>query len=192
MLRSVRDRHEDAEIDHRELYSAEVIAALGERSIDVGFAILPIDHPDLVARPLLAGHWIIVIPESHPLAALEEVPVDKLAGEPLVLFARQLNPPLYDLFVARLREGMGAEPRVVYRTAQAQTGPNLVAEGVGLFVVASYIPRTLPRGVTMRRLAGFAPLRVAAVWRADDTSEVLRAFREALPKKVTSPVPVTE
>lgn len=191
-MRALRERHPDAEVEHREMYSAEVVEALTERTIDLGFAFMPIEHPDLVARPVVEGEWVVVIPEEHALAAHEQVPLEALAGEPLVIFARRLNPPLHDWLIERLRAAIGDEPRVAYKTAQAQLGPNLVAEGVGLFVVASYVPRSLPPGVTMRPLSGFAPMRVAAAWRADNPSEVLRDFRDALPRRASSPRPRTE
>ena len=85
----------------------------------------------------------------------------------MLLFARHLNPPLHDHLMAIL-SGAGFAPEVVYRTAQAQLGPDLVAQGVGLFVHASYVVREPPAGVVVRPLGGFDNrLRLAAVWRGD-------------------------
>ncbi len=191
-LRALRERHPDAEVEHRDMHSAEVLEALAERTIDIGFTIMPIEHPDLVARPVVEGEWVVVVPDDHPLAAEETVRLEALAGQPLVVFARRLNPPLHQWLLERLRAAIGDEPRIAYQTAQAHLGPSLVAEGVGLFVVASYVPRSLPPGVTMRPLSGFEPMRVAAVWRADNQSEILRDFRDALPRRASSPRPRVE
>lgn len=187
-LRALGEKHPDVVVEHRELYSTEAVAALAERTIDVGFVWLPIDQPNLVARQVIEGEWIVILPEDHRLAVHEEIPTKELAGEPLILFARHLNPPLADIVDEKFRAA-GFEPRVVYRTAQALLGPTLVAEGLGLFVCGSYVPRELPAGVTMRRISGFDPIRIAAAWRSDNASKALRTFREILPKKPVAPKP---
>ncbi|WP_407530105.1 LysR family transcriptional regulator [Methylobacterium oryzisoli] len=179
-LRLMRERYPGIVIEPHELYSAAVVSALAERRIDLGFAFAPLDHPDLALRPLVTGCWMLVLPADHRLAALSPVAVAELAGERLILFARHLNPPLHDALMVNLASA-GPEPNVVYRTAQGQLGPSLVAEGVGLFVVASYILRELPTGLVARPLAGFDNrLPLAAVWRGDHRTPAVRAFLDVL------------
>jgi DNA-binding transcriptional LysR family regulator len=185
-LRLLSERHPEIRMEPRELYSAQVLEALAERRLDLGFAFLPIEHPDLASRPILEGRWMIALPGDHRLAALAEVLIAALRGERLVLFARHLNPPLHDHLMAIL-SGAGFAPEVVYRTAQAQLGPDLVAQGVGLFVHASYVVREPPAGVVVRPLGGFDNrLRLAAVWRGDGRTPAVRACLEAL-AAVTAP-----
>jgi len=93
-----------------------------------------------------------------------------------VLFSRGINPANYDDLIGRCRRA-GFEPEVVYETAQPQVGPSLVAEGLGLFLVASYVPVALPDGVVSRPLAGFGPeIEVGAVFRRGDRTPPLRDF----------------
>lgn len=179
-LRRLAERRPDIVVEPQEMFSAAAIAALLERRIDLGFAFQPVGHPDLASRPVLRGRWMLAMPEGHPLAAGAEVPGPALAGRRLVLFARHLNPPLHDALVAGLARVAGAEPEVAYRTAQAHVGPSLVAEGVGLFVYASYVLRQLPPGIVSRPIAGLPPLELAAVWRGDARTPAVRAFLEAL------------
>jgi DNA-binding transcriptional LysR family regulator len=183
-LRSLREALPGVVVEPRNLYSREVVAGLVEGTLDVGLAHLPVAHPTLATRPLLEGHWTVALPERHALARRAEVPLEALRDVPLVLFDRSVNPPLYDWLLEQFVH-VGLEPRVVYATTQPQVGLDMVAEGVGLFVVASYVLRRLPAGVTTRPLAGFdTTLRIAAVWRADDTRPALRAFLAALPRKL--------
>ena len=181
-LRRLSEASPEIVVEPNELHSAGVLAALAEKALDLGFAFLPVAHPDLAARGLLVGNWMLVLAEAHPHARREVVPVAALETERLVLWARHLNPPLYDSLLAAMSAGMaGAEPNVVYRTAQAHLGPSLVAEGIGLFVIASYILRELPPGLVSRPLAGFDNrLPLAAVWRGDGRTPAVRAFLDAL------------
>ena len=181
-LRVLAERHPEISVEPHEAYSAAVVAGLAERRLDLGFAFLPVGHPELATRPLLVGRWMLVMPAAHPLATGEAAPAPALAGERLILFARHLNPPLHDALVAALTAGIGAEPDIAYRTAQAHLGPSLVGEGIGLFVVASYVLRALPAGLAARPISGLdgPALPLGAVWRGDGRTAAVRAFLDAL------------
>lgn len=182
-LRTLHKDHPDAEIEHRELYPVEALAALGERTIDIGFALAPINRPDLVTRTVLIGRWMVVLPSAHPLAALPVVPLADLKSEPLILFARHINPPMHDWWLAQCRAA-GFEPRIAYRTAQAHVGPHLVLGGVGAFLVGSYVLHELPAGTVARPLSGFDnTLEIQAAWRPDNNAPLVRAFRAVLPRR---------
>lgn len=183
LVRTLRERYPDLELEHREMYAAQQVEALRDGEIDVGFALLPASDLKLVARPILEGFWGVALPRRHPLARLPNVPLAALAGEPLIVFARALNPPLYDWLLTRLRES-GFEPRLAYQTSQAHFGPRLVQEGVGLFIAASYVLTELPRGVVVRPLEGLGDkLVLGALWRPDNRAPALRALQGALPPR---------
>lgn len=180
VLRALRDRQPTISIEHKEMYSAAVIQALAERQIDLGFAFRPITHPDLSFRPVLEGCWTVILPSTHPLAENQAVAVADLARERIVLWARHLNPPLYDALVRSLSQN-GETLNIAYHTAQAQMGPRLVLEGIGLFVVASYISPHLPPGLVVRPLGGFDNrLELAAVWRGDGRTLAVKEFLDIL------------
>jgi DNA-binding transcriptional LysR family regulator len=186
LLQELAARHPDVVVERRDLAPGEVPGALTERTLDVGFTHFPIVQPTLAYRIVLEGHWVVVLRREHPLAAEESVPLRALAGEPIILFDRRINPRLHDALVARC-ESAGFSPRIVYSTTQVYAGLGLVAQGVGGFLIGSYVLRELPEGLVARRLdVPELRLQLCAVWRADDRTPAIRGFLEAL-RVVTRP-----
>jgi DNA-binding transcriptional LysR family regulator len=175
-LRRLAEEAPEVQVESVEMYPSQVVAALSQRTIDVGMTFQPVKEKSLASRRVVSGRWVVVLPERHPLARRDTVPLSALANERLILFARKLNPPTYDWFMQQCRAN-GFEPTIAFHTTQAVLGPTLVAERVGLFLVGSYVLRELPRGVVQRPLSGFdTRLEFALAWRGDDTSKALRTF----------------
>ncbi|HEX7840414.1 MAG TPA: LysR family transcriptional regulator [Kofleriaceae bacterium] len=180
-MRTLRELDPPVVLEPRNLYSAEVLAGLRDRSLEIGFVHLPVADDSLTVRPLLEGRWSLVVRRSHPLARRAALVLPDLAGEPLVFFDRTVNPPLHAWLLGRFAEAK-VTPRIVYATTQPQVGVDLVREGVGAFFVASYVLRTLPRGLVMRPFADLPPMRIGAAWRGDQRTPALAALLDALPK----------
>jgi len=180
-MRVLRELDPPVVLESRNLYSAEVLAGLRDRSLEIGFVHLPVDDDTLAVRPLIEGRWSIVLPRRHPLARRPELVLGDLTGEPLIFFERTVNPPLHAWLLGRFAEAK-LTPRIVYATTQPQVGVDLVREGVGVFFVASYVLRALPRGLVMRPFADLPPMRIGAAWRGDHRTPALTALLAALPK----------
>ncbi len=170
---------ESVEIVRQESYSDEVLRGLLDRSIDVGVLIdKPIDD-DLVAQAMVDGHWSLLVPAEHPLAQGNAVELAALASERLIFFARELNPPLFD----RLRQAMrdaGFEPNIVYQTAQAMVGPELVRGGVGLFVVANYVLTEVADDLRTLPIRGLFAMPLYVAWHVDNRSRAIHLLRDVL------------
>jgi DNA-binding transcriptional LysR family regulator len=176
---TVQAQYPDATIEIVERTPTEVVGAILGGEVDVGLTLLPVHEPSLTVRAIVRGHWSIVVPATHPLATRDTVPVEDLAGERLIVFARRLNPDLYDRLVSRLTNS-GKGGTIVYHAQDASVGPQLVANGIGLFVVASYAAPTWPAGLVIRRLRGFdGALSLGLAWKRASMRPVLRAFLAA-------------
>ena len=172
--------HPRARLERVDLGVGQLVPSLLEGSIDLGIGLLPLDHPSIESERVASGHWVAVLPRAHKLARKRLLGPRDLNGERLILFQRALNPAIYDGLVNGLRAA-GAKIQIVYETGQVQLGPALAAEGMGIFLVASYALPPVDRGVTTRRLAGLGKaLQVGACWRADDKSALLAEFRRAM------------
>ena len=180
-MRALRELDPPVVLESRNLYSQEVLTGLRDRSLDIGFVQLPIADDSLAVRPLLEGSWGIVMRRSHALARRRELTLRDLTGEPLVFFDRAVNPPLHAWLLGRFAEAK-LTPRIVYATTQPQVGIDLVREGVGVFFVASYVLRSLPRGLVMRMFTDLPTMRIAAAWRGDHRTAALSALLEVLPR----------
>lgn len=186
VMRALRELDPPVVLESRNLYSAEVLAGLRDRSLEIGFIHLPVGDDSLAVRPLLEGRWSLVLRRAHPLARRAELALADLAGEPLVFFDRAVNPPLHAWLLGRFAEAK-VTPRIVYATTQPQVGLDLVREGVGAFFVASYVLRSLPRGLVMRPFADLPPMCIGAAWRGDHRTPALAALLAALPRFPAAP-----
>lgn len=172
-------RHPSARVSNIEMPSFDQARALKEGRIDVGFGMRPIVGKGVATKTIVEGTWLAVMPETHRLAPEREIAVEALSAERLLLFARSLNHRVYDRVVDSFRRA-GFEPHIVYETVQAEVGPRLVAEGVGVFVIASYALRDVTPGLVARPVRGMAIQPTLAVaWRRGDDSPLVRTLVEA-------------
>lgn len=179
-LRWYRQQMPQIQIEPVELYSSAVIEALLGHRIDLGFAFLPVSKAELASRLVVEGRWMVAFPEDHPFSAARTISASKLRGAQLILFARHLNPPLYDHLLDKLLQATSQKPDVVYHTAQPQLGYNMVTEGIGLFIISSFTQEPHP-GVAFRPLTGFdTRLPLGAVWNRNHETPAVRAFLKAL------------
>ncbi len=169
----------NVKVNQLEMPTAEVYPALKEREIDIGFGMLPVTHPTLKFRAVASGFWSVVVCDSNPLfgkAADGELPLSELAGEPIVMFDRSLNPPLFDSWIERYCEA-GFEPQIVMETSQVQTGLDMARDCDAAFVVASYIVDPVPQGLYLLKLTGFEnDIQIAAAWHEDNKSAALQDY----------------
>lgn len=77
--------------------------------LDAAFIRGPSEHPDLDFIPLWQDPLVVALPQSHPLAARDTVDLADLAGMPLRIVPREVNPHLVDLITEACRAA-GFEP----------------------------------------------------------------------------------
>jgi len=168
----------DVKIVRHEMNSVQQIDALAKRQIDVGFGVptapLPA-HAQLQCVPLLTTGWSLLMRADHRLASLEQLEIGDLASERVIIFARAVNPPLYDIAVERCRAA-GFMPNFVYETMQSQVGYALVEQGLGIMLGAAYVFTSLPAGLLARPIEGFDALTVHRFSRPDESNPLILDF----------------
>ena len=173
--------HPRAKLERVDLGIGQLIPSLLEGGIDIGIGLLPLIHPKIESERVASGHWVAVLPRAHKLARQRVLRPRDLGAERMILFQRALNPAVYDGLVNGLRVAGAPPVRVVYETAQVPLGAALAAEGMGIFLVASYALPPLDRALTARRLEGLGQtLQVGACWRAGEKGALLGEFRRAM------------
>ncbi len=182
-IQALKRARPDVLVELVEMPPNDVVAAVRDGWIDIGFGLTPMPRADdLVTREVVRGYWAVWVPREHPFAALDEVPLERLAQEPIILFERGINPHAYD-FLVRLLSRKGEKARLIHHIAQPQHGVPLVLQGLGCFLVGSYVIQDAPRGAVMKRVSGFEnDLRVTAVWGPEGRTSLLRPFLAGLPK----------
>lgn len=176
-VRRFREDHPEVGLSLKELSVGTQVEGLRSGALDVGIVRPPIDAEGLELMSVTDEGLVVVAPDAHPLAKRARVGPRSLAGEPLVLLAREVVPGLYDQVIALQREHGGAVVAQEATSIQAVLG--LVAAGLGVSLLPASV-RTLARtGVDFTTLAPSPRSSVLAAWRRSDRSPLTAAFLAA-------------
>ncbi|MCO4272935.1 LysR substrate-binding domain-containing protein [Pseudarthrobacter sp. HLT3-5] len=135
------------------LTSGEQIEQLLNGNLDLGLIRDPGDVPGLSLELLSTEDLVLVLPETHRLAAAEEVRPQDLEGEPMILFPYRLMPG-FVARVLRLFDPLPTPPVVIQQAIHQETVLGLVAAGLGISVLPESVQRFQMPGVTTCRFAG--------------------------------------
>jgi DNA-binding transcriptional LysR family regulator len=174
--RAFRARHPDVELLAQELWNARMPAAFASGSIDVALSVCPEIAAELELAPIRNERLVVLLPEAHPLAREEAIPLSALADEEFIVFPREIAPRLHDAFMAIYRRG-GFEPRV--RNESFHTGWDLgvLAEIPAVAMAPRTVTAGLPDGIMAVAISEPTDsLETCLVWRADDSSPAIAAF----------------
>ncbi|MEU7259225.1 LysR family transcriptional regulator [Streptomyces rimosus] len=173
LLHTFRQRFPDVHLDIQEMTTAPQIAALRDKTIDIGLVREPSPEPDLGFKTVLREPFVAVLPAAHPLAAQRTVKLADLADLPFVLLPRAVGPQLYDQ-ITGLCVGAGFTPRITQHAVEWQTVCALVKTGLGVSLAPASIRRIRLEGVAFRTIApDTARTRVAVAWRRNDENPLI-------------------
>jgi DNA-binding transcriptional LysR family regulator len=165
----------------QELPSLAQAEALRREDIDVGTVYnRPGDTRGLELRTILPGRCIAVMARTHPLARRRRVSLGDLAGGPVILWGREINPARYDATLAAFRAAR-TMPRVLHHAEQLQTIVSLAAAGSGVGLVPDSEAKVSLGAVVYRRIRGFdIPMDLELVWRTNEPSSLVAEFVAAM------------
>jgi DNA-binding transcriptional LysR family regulator len=190
--RAFRAGHPDVELLAQEMWNARMPPAFANGSIDIALSLCPEIAAELELAPIRRERLVALLPEAHPLAREEALPLSALVDEDFIVFPREIAPRLHDAFMSIFRRA-GFEPRV--RSESFHTGWDLgvLAEIPAVAMATETVTGGLPDGivaVVMREPTD--ALETCLVWRGDDDSATVAAFvaaaRSALGPTVTGSV----
>lgn len=116
--------------------------------VDCGFLRLPA-HAHLQTTFLARDRLLAVLPEGHPLAELDRVPLARLAEEPFLLLQKGANDEILQLFRA---QGQGALPDVRFTTWDDYAIMSMAENGLGVSILPELILRRCPYRIALREL----------------------------------------
>ena len=115
---------------------------------DCGFLHLP-TRADLKTVCLAQDELMAVLPEDHPLAALEKIPASALAEQPFILLDKAGE---RDRDVMQVFERAGIVPKVRFTTLDDYAVMSMVEHGLGVSILPKLILRRIPYRVALRPL----------------------------------------
>ncbi|MEM9162337.1 MAG: LysR family transcriptional regulator, partial [Cyanobacteria bacterium P01_F01_bin.4] len=184
LLRRFRDRTPQVTLELRELTAEQQLQALEAGQLDVGFEVMA---PSMLAnrqlnwRMVAEESLVVVLPETHPLAAHPTIPLKALATESLILPSLRAF-PFYESFLEQCALA-GFQPQLVENTTAAWmlTILSLVAADVGLAILPSTVLTLQRQGVVYRPISGLELTRqLMMVWQQANESATLRRLLEVV------------
>src|SRR5215218_6773383 len=108
------------------------------------------DVSGLQVQRLAVDELLVVVPDSHRLAAREEVAVADLQDEPLILPRRETAAGRFRAVVEHLCAQAGFTPRVAFELDDLLAAQAFVAAGIAVVAMHGLALTTVPAGVTVR------------------------------------------
>lgn len=132
MLRELRAKHPDVNVELREASTQEQLVLLSAGDIDIGLGHPPVDRPGRIVNEVLCNdHFDALLPSGHALAREPSVSFSQLAAHPFVLFPEEQGPALYAAIRDQCR--LAGYPLNVSQTAtRLHSQCSLVAAGLGV------------------------------------------------------------
>lgn len=183
-----RQRHPDTSVTLDLTNRQGLIRALAENQADLVIMGLPPEGLDLVAEPFMPNPLVIVAPPTHPLAAQERVPLERLQSE---VFLMREQGSGTRLLMERVFAEKGLAPARPMEMSSTEAIKQGVEAGLGLALLSVH---TLEKELALERLVvlnveGFPVQREwYIVYRSGKRlSALAQAFREFVLNETARP-----
>jgi DNA-binding transcriptional LysR family regulator len=179
ILRAFARKHPKVRIVLRNLSSLDQTHAISEGRLHVGFVAMPIDDAGLATETVMRRPIMIALPVDHPLAKRDRVPLEALAGEPQIMFARSNGPRFFDAVLAACREA-GFSMNIAHEVDNLYTACALVAAGLGVCLVPAGVQDShSTSAMVVRPLSPALPhieTHIALAYKPQSSSEIVPLF----------------
>jgi len=157
-----RRRYPEVRLELENVLTADQVRNLQEKRLDVGFLRLP-NHADGLEQVRIHREpFVILMPESHPLARARPFRLSDLSQGDFVMYARKKAPEFHDLTLGILSRG-NCRPRIVQEAGEMYTLVSLVAAGLGVAVLPKSVERYRIPGVVFHALPNRMPQSEIAI-----------------------------
>jgi DNA-binding transcriptional LysR family regulator len=174
--RAFRASHPAVQLLTQEMWNARMAPAFRNGSIDLALSLCPEIVAELELAPIRKERLVVLMPERHPLAGEQAIPLSALADEEFVLFPREIAPRLHDTFVAIYRRA-GFEPRLRNESFHTGWDVGVLSEIPAVALAPQSVAADLPEGIAAVALSEPTDsLETCLMWRSDERSPAVAAF----------------
>ena len=153
----------------------QIEAWIAEGRVDCGFLRLP-TASEFETIFLERDRLLAILPEGHPLARLERVPVAALCEEPFMLLEKGAKAEVSEVF-----ERCGLTPNVRFTTWDDYAIMSMVESGLGISILPELILRRVPYRIVARELGAPAHRKIGVALRSRRTASLaVKRFLEHL------------
>lgn len=161
--------------------SLDLLKGLKSGSLDLAFIRSGLPDPKITGIPVAEDTLAAVLPESHPLAAQETIPIRRLRQEKLLLLSPDTL--LYNI-CADACGAAGFTPRVEFTGRRERNLMDFVSKGMGIaLLMKKAVLPLLPDGLTVRELSPAVRSDILLAWnRERELSEPAGKFLDFVRK----------
>ncbi len=175
-LRNFEEMYPAAGLDLHEMNTNRQIESLLQGKVDVGFIHAVPLPPELRSHCVETERLVCCVPRHHRLASRSRISISEMAGEKVLVFAREFAAHYHDRIVGLLRAA-DVEPYAPYRVQHWLTVIALVAQGMGI----SLVPRSLSRSamadvIFIEIEEPNAEHEVQMIWQVDNGKDLTETF----------------
>lgn len=178
-IQAYRRAYPRVDVQLREMWTSDQLAALADGSIDVGFLRDGERRPELTITPLLREPFYVALPVDHTLRRQRIVAPASFEGEQFVLFARWMGNLAFDRTM-RCCLDAGFQPTIAQEAPQFPTLIRLVAAGVGISLVPACVATIAFPGAIFRPIRSKRWTSVDIGTRVEGMSATAVAFVETV------------
>ena len=191
ILQQFRKQVPDAIIEMQHMFTDQQLEALATGVIDFGFLTGTVGDPALSRITVQRDGFVVILPEAHPLASLDVVPLAALRDQPFVAGAKR-SWSHYMENLTRLCRTEGFEPRVVQEAFNSESIFGLVAANIGIAIHPACARNYIRKGIVIRDLdAENAHISTDCVWSSGSVTPIMLKFinlvRERFDNSVAAP-----
>lgn len=187
IMQGFRSVHPEITVDLMHMVTFVQLEALARGDIQVGVMTGPLSEPGLGHVTLQNERLVAILPEAHPLARLEAIPLTSLAGEPFVT-GQAAHWRHYLSHMMAVCQNAGFRPRVVQEAYNSEGIFGLVAANMGVTLHVESARNYFRQGLAIRPLAD-SDYRVPtiAAWSTAEISPALRHFIDFVDERQRGP-----
>lgn len=174
IIPAFRQKWPQVHLNFHNLGVTQQLDRLRAEELDLGF-IWMLASDELDIRSLEDVSLVAVLPTGHRLASASQIHVRELSQEPLILFARSLDPQTYHQ-IEQIFSRAGAAMTVAYEVDNLLSMINFVAMGIGCSLMPDYA-RAIPRaGIVYKTVRGPNLVKTLAIAKKKGRQGLARIF----------------
>jgi DNA-binding transcriptional LysR family regulator len=180
IMAEFRRRYPEVEVQTGSAYSLANVEQIVAGEVDAAFVSMPVTHQDIVTvRRISDDEMLVAMGERHRLVEMERVPVEALAGEPMILFPIRLSPILAVAFRRWLTRHTGAELNIIAEEPHEQAAFQVAKSDRLVSFVSSRWSSIVPApGLVYRSMIPTPMAGYGVAYRHDDESPQLANLLE--------------